>query len=159
RGRRGRGRCSCHRARDREVVVSVATAAAPACARCASPLEHGDLRCAVCALPVPAPPVAIETPGARILRCSECGAAIAFDPRHQAPACAFCRAVMVIEQPIDPPEVAELRLPFTVDRERATGAVRGWLARRGYFAPRELAGEAVLDSLTPLSWAAWVVSA
>ena len=78
-----------------------AAATLPACERCASPLEHGDLRCAVCALPAPHVAVPIEVPRARILRCTECNAAIAFDPAHQAPACAFCRAVMTVEQPVD----------------------------------------------------------
>ncbi len=139
--------------------MSVTAAAIAACARCATPLEHGDLRCAVCALPAPHLAAPVEAARVRILRCTECGAAIGFDPNHQAPACAFCRAVMVVEQPVDPPEIAEVRLPFAVDRERASVAVRDWLGRRGYFAPRALQGEAVLESLTPLYWASWVVSA
>jgi hypothetical protein len=131
------------------------------CSRCGSPLEDGDLRCAVCALTVPA---AASERGdvqvrVQVLRCTECGAAIGFDANEQAPACAFCRAVMTIEQPIDPIEVARLRVPFAVDREQATVALRGWLGRRGWFAPRPLRDEAVLESVVPLSWAAWIVRA
>jgi hypothetical protein len=66
---------------------------------------------------------------------------------------------MAIEQPVDPVETARLRLPFTVDRATAEAALRGWLGSRGWFAPRALAGDAVLESLTPLSWAAWLVNA
>ena len=62
----------------------------------------------------PAPPSRRRTP--QILRCTDCGAAIAYDANKQAPACGFCGAVMKVEQPIDPIEVAQLRLPFSVDR-------------------------------------------
>ena len=131
----------------------------PGCTRCATPLEDGDLRCAVCALPVPASPPAATRERSQILRCTECGAAIAYDANRRAPACGFCGAVMAIEEPADPVEVAALRLPFTVDREAATGALRTWLGARGFFAPRTLRDEAVIDSLQPLCWAAWLVNA
>lgn len=136
---------------------------AAACTRCQTALEDGDLRCAICALPVPAPDAAARpgdgAPHAQILRCRECGAAIAFSPEARAPRCGFCGATMAIEQPVDPVEAARLRVPFTVDRVSAEAALRGWLGSRGWFAPRALAGDAVLESLTPLSWAAWLVNA
>jgi hypothetical protein len=114
----------------------------------------------VCALPVPlAPATSATKPRAQILRCTECGAAIAFDPHAQAPACGFCRAVMAIEQPLDPIETAQLRLPFTVDRDHATERLRTWLGQRGFFAPKALRDDAVFESLTPLCWAAWIVNA
>lgn len=137
------------------------TAAAAACTRCQTALEDGDLRCAVCALPVPdgsARPAEAK-PRAQVLRCAECGAAIAFSAEAQAPRCGFCAATMTIEQPVDPIEEAQLRVPFAIDRAAAEAAVRGWLGSRGWFAPRALAGDAVLESLTPLSWAAWLVNA
>jgi hypothetical protein len=139
--------------------MSVAAAAPAGCTRCASPLEAGDLRCAICALPVPAAHAAVEKPRVQILRCTWCGAAISFDANQQAPACGFCGSVMTIEQPADPVETATLRLPFAVDRERATAALRTWLGQRGFFAPKTLRDEAVLESLTPLCWAAWIVNA
>lgn len=132
-----------------------------ACTRCASPLEDGDLRCAICALLVPAPAVQhTDAPvRAHVLRCCECGAALAFSAAAQAPRCGFCGQAMAIEQPIDPLETAQRQLPLTVDRATAETALRSWLARRGWFAPRALSDEAVLESLTPLAWAAWRVSA
>jgi len=131
-----------------------------ACTRCETALEDGDLRCAVCAFPVPAAAPPIDgKPRAQVLRCGECGAAVAFSAEAQAPRCGFCGHAMAIEQPVDPIEAARLRLPFFVDREAAERALRGWLGRRGWFAPEALASEAVLESLTPLSWAAWLVNA
>lgn len=131
-----------------------------ACTRCATALEDGDLRCAICAFPAPA---AVWVSGgsvhAQVLRCGECGAAVAFSAEAQAPRCGFCGHAMAIEQPVDPVEAAQLRLPFAVDRAAAEAALRGWLARRGWFAPPALSSEAVLESLTPLSWAAWLVNA
>jgi len=130
-----------------------------ACRRCASPLEDGDLRCAVCALPIDVAADAVARPRASILRCTECGAAIGYDANREAPACGFCGAVMTIEQPTDPIEEARLRVPFAVDRERATAALRTWLGRRGWFAPKALRDEAVVESVVPLCWAAWIVNA
>jgi hypothetical protein len=129
------------------------------CTRCATPLEDGDLRCAVCALPVPASASAVTRERTQILRCTECGAAVAYDANKHAPACAFCGAVMAIEEPADPVEVAGAHLPFLVDREAATSALRGWLGKRGFFAPKTLRDEAVIDALQPLCWAAWIVNA
>lgn len=139
--------------------MSVVAAPHPRCSRCASPVEDGDLRCAVCALPVPASRAPVEKARVLVLRCTWCGAAVAFDANHGAPACGFCSSVMTVEQPVDPIEAATLRVPFTVPRERAEEALRGWLGKRGYFAPKALRDEAVLESLTPLCWAAWIVHA
>jgi len=131
-----------------------------ACTRCETALEDGDLRCAVCAFPAPAVVwSSVARSHAQVLRCGDCGAAVAFSAEAQAPRCGFCGATMAIEQPVDPVETAQLRLPFAVDREAAEAALRGWLGRRGWFAPRALSSEAVLESLTPLSWAAWLVNA
>ncbi|HEX4421651.1 MAG TPA: hypothetical protein VH165_27250 [Kofleriaceae bacterium] len=134
-----------------------------ACTRCETALEAGDLRCAICALPVPSGPrtggADAAAPVARVLRCTDCGAAVAFVAQARAPRCGFCGQTMAIEQPVDPIEEARQRVPFTVDRPAAEAAMRGWLAARGWFAPRALSREAVLESLTPLSWAAWRVNA
>ena len=127
------------------------------CARCDSPLEDGDLRCAICALPVT---VVVERAiGAMVLRCTECNAAVGFDPDVQAPRCAFCGATMTVEQPLDPLEVAKLRVPFEVDREAAELALRAWLGRRRWFGPSALQRDAVLEDLAPLAWAGWIVNA
>ncbi len=139
--------------------MSLVATASAGCSRCASPLEAGDLRCAVCALPVPVVPSSVDVPRVKILRCTWCGAAIGFDANQQAPKCGFCSSVMTVEQPADPVEVATLRVPFVVDRELATAALRSWLGKRGYFAPAALRDEAVLEDITPLCWAAWIVNA
>lgn len=129
------------------------------CTRCTSVLEHGDLRCAICALPVPFDPSPPASPYAKVLRCRECGAAVAFSATHQAPSCSFCASTMAIEQPTDPIEVARMRVPFTVDRMDAEASLRGWLGNRGWFAPKELREGAVLESIQPLYWAGWLVDA
>ncbi len=130
-----------------------------ACTRCATALELGDLRCAICALPVPIATSPVRLVRAQILRCTECNAAVAFDAARRAPHCGFCGATMTIEQPVDPIETAALRVPFSVSREGAEASLRGWLGTRGSFAPDALREEAVLESLTPLCWAGWLVSA
>ncbi len=140
--------------------MSLAAEETAACARCETALEAGDLRCSVCALPVPVATRPREDKlRAKVLRCTDCGAVVGFSPDKQAPHCGFCNAVMAIEQPHDPIEVARVRLPFTVEREAAERALRGWLGTRGWFAPATLRDEATLESFSPLCWAAWLVSA
>jgi hypothetical protein len=129
------------------------------CTRCKTEIEEGDLRCAICALPVPAEATGEPGAYAQILRCTECNAAVAFDATARAPRCGFCTATMVIEQPVDPIETARVRIPFVVERDQAEASLRGWLGGRGYFAPKALRDEAVLESLTPLCWAGWLVNA
>lgn len=142
------------------MTFTSATATTTHCDRCASPLEDGDLRCCVCALPIPGDAALISPANrARILRCHDCGAAVAFSPDHQSAHCGFCGSVMEVESPVDPIEAAETMVTFSVDREAAETALRTWLARRGYFAPDALASEAVFDSLTPMYWAGWLVTA
>ena len=130
-----------------------------ACTRCEAAIEEGDLRCPICAFVVVVPKGGQKRPHAQILRCTDCAAAIAYSAEKQAPACAFCGATMKVEVPIDPIEVAQLRIPFKVGREDATSALRGWLGKRGWFAPKTLKDEAVLDSMVPLCWAGWIVNA
>ena len=131
-----------------------------ACTRCETPIESGDLRCAVCALVLAAPrPPAADDVRASVLRCVDCGAAIAFSAEKQAPHCSFCGAVMRVEQPLDPLEQAELRLPFTVDRATAEQALTVWLGRRGWLHPKDLATGARLHKMEALHWAGWVVDA
>lgn len=49
------------------------------CTRCETPIETGDLRCAVCALVLAAPAAgAADATRASVLRCTDCAAAIAF---------------------------------------------------------------------------------
>src|SRR5262249_57637564 len=87
-----------------------------ACTRCQTALEDGDLRCAICALVVPGAARPVDGPlYAQVLRCRECGAAVAFSAEARAPRCGFCGATMAIEQPVDPIESAQVRLPSPVD--------------------------------------------
>lgn len=130
------------------------------CERCKTPYEHGDVRCAVCAFVFDAPPSpGTDRPRARIVRCTECAAAVAFVAEVGAPRCAFCNAIAKIEVPVDPIERAQLSLPVGVDKPTASAALRGWLGRRGWFAPDDLASAAALDSMQLLHWSAWVVDA
>ncbi|HLU68766.1 MAG TPA: hypothetical protein VKZ63_20940, partial [Kofleriaceae bacterium] len=139
----------------------VIAAAADPCRRCGTPLELADLRCCICALPAPAQASGArdERPVARVLRCQECAAAIAYAAEHQAPSCAFCGSVMEVEEPVDPVEEAELLLPFTVERDAARAALRRWLRSLGWFRPSDLSSSATIESLRPLHWAAWIFDA
>nr|HEX4313128.1 hypothetical protein [Kofleriaceae bacterium] len=142
-----------------DAQAGVGAAAGMACGRCRSPLEVGDLRCAVCALPAPVPQVRVAVEAVKIVRCTECNAAVAFSPDVQAPRCAFCGAVTAVEQPVDPVEAATLAVPFAVDRATATSSLRAWLSGRGWFAPSALQRDAVVEQLVPIQWASWVVNA
>lgn len=130
------------------------------CVRCESPLEKGDLRCAICGQSAPhekesgAQEVAVK-----ILRCTGCGAAIGYDPKHQAPSCSFCGDVVKVESVKDPMEQTEHYLPFTVSEDQARTALRRWLGSQSWFCPSDLSSGARLTELKPLWWVAWVFDA
>jgi len=135
---------------------------AVACGRCQGALDPEDLRCALCGLAVPEVEGSTGAPDvarAEIVRCVNCGAAMAYDARVQAPACAFCGSVTRSERVDDPMEQASHALAFTVGPERAREVLRAWLSGRGIFAPADLATNATVDHLRPLWWPAWIFSA
>jgi hypothetical protein len=141
-----------------QATISPAHHSAP-CARCATPIEVGDLRCAVCGLTTPALAGAADRVVAKVLRCTECGAAVAYVAEVGAPRCAFCAAVMRVEEPLDPVERAEETLPFAVAPDEAHGRLRGWLGGLGFFRPSDLASSSALESVQAIWWAGWVVNA
>ncbi len=130
-----------------------------ACARCGSALERDDLRCAICNHA--APPITEDLPEARVevLRCASCGASMTYSVKDRAPTCAFCGSVLHLELPEDPLEQARHYLPFTVDRDTATAALRRWLSGLSWFRPGDLVAESRLESLRALRWVGWVFDA
>jgi hypothetical protein len=130
------------------------------CARCGTPLEAGDLRCAICGQSAPAAAArAPDRAAAAVLRCEQCGAAVAYSPEAQGAKCAFCAAVLRLEQPEDPIEAAEVMLPFRVDASTAQAALRAWMRSLGFFRPSDLASASSVEALRPLFWAAWIFDA
>ncbi len=134
-------------------------AAIGTCERCASPLERGDLRCAICGNAARALAQRREHLQASILRCRGCGAAVEYDANVGAPRCAFCDAKMELETLEDPPEQTELFLPFTIGREEASSAVKAWLGKRGWFRPSDLREKARIQDVRPLWWVGWAFDA
>lgn len=100
-----------------------------------------------------------DTTDVEVLRCDGCGAAVAYDVRARAPACAFCGSVMHVEVPDDPLEQIQYYLPFTVDRATADTAYRKWLSGLGWFRPSDLGSASSVDSMTSLRWVGWVFDA
>lgn len=129
------------------------------CARCATPLEEGDIRCAVCALAAPARGGGATRAIAQVHRCTACGAAIAYVAEVQAPRCGFCRAVMRVETPLDPIEHTEWIAAFGVTPEQAASMLSGWQKTLGFFKPSDLAQGSSIEGLWPIWWAAWIVNA
>lgn len=128
-----------------------------ACARCQSVLEAGDLRCPVCSLPPPESERAAAITS-KVLRCQECHAALRYSEQFAKTICGFCGAALELEVSTDPMEHAEAWVPFSVTKAEATSSLRGWLSKRGFFAPGDLAETAKVDSMHPMAWAAWVVT-
>ncbi|MCA8960852.1 MAG: hypothetical protein KDC38_10080 [Planctomycetes bacterium] len=129
------------------------------CRRCESPIESGDLRCAVCGDVAPFEAERRESTEFELLRCDGCGASVKYDPSIQAPRCTFCGEAMHLEQSRDPDESASLYFEFTVDPTTATGAVKRWLGSRGFFRPSDLRDRARVDSVKPIFWAGWMLDA
>ncbi|EMI52608.1 hypothetical protein [Rhodopirellula sallentina] len=132
----------------------------PHCSRCDSPLEPGDLRCAICGQAAPQTDrSANEKVSVTLLRCTGCGAAITYDPDHQAPACSFCGEVLRVETVDDPMEQTEVYLPMTVSIDEARAALKAWLGTRGWFTPSDLSSSSTLTEIKPLWWVAWIFDA
>ena len=129
------------------------------CERCETPLEPGDLRCSICGQAAPVREESRRNVAVQILRCNGCGAAVAYDPGHQAPACSFCGEVMHVESQDDPLEQSEGYLPFTVDQDTARRSLRHWLGSLGWFRPDSLKAAAKIEHLTPIWWVGWVFDA
>ncbi|MBB3207464.1 putative RNA-binding Zn-ribbon protein involved in translation (DUF1610 family) [Rhodopirellula rubra] len=132
----------------------------PHCSRCESPLEEGDLRCAICGQAAPhADHSHAKHVSVTLLRCTGCGAAITYDPDHQAPACSFCGEVLRVETIDDPMEQTETYLPMTVSIEEARAALKAWLDSLGWFRPSDLSSASTLTEIKPLWWVAWIFDA
>ena len=129
------------------------------CERCATPLARDDLRCSICGQAAPARTTSREEVDVEILRCTGCGAAVAYDPDHRAPSCSFCDAVIEVEKVQDPMEQSEGFLPFTVDEQTARSTLKRWLGSLGWFRPSDLKSASRLEHLKPLWWVGWVFDA
>jgi hypothetical protein len=130
------------------------------CARCDSPLEPGDLRCAICSAAAPRFDSShSENIAVTLLRCTGCGAAITYDADLQSPACSFCGEQLEVQTISDPMEQTEFYLPMTISRETARTAFLGWLATRGWFTPSDLSASSQLTEMKPLWWVAWIFDA
>lgn len=153
------------------------------CSRCESPLEKGDLRCAICGAAVrQAAPTHLDRSQTRrvvqpsdraragqaadgpapeetsitFLRCSGCSAAIAYDASAAGLACAFCDAKLEIETVDDPLEQTEAWLPFRIAESRAHEALEAFWRAGGLFRARDIPQRARLQSLRPIYWVGWV---
>ncbi len=129
------------------------------CSRCQTPLEKGDLRCSICGQSAPHQESVNQKLVVQILRCTGCGAAVAYDPDHQAPYCSFCGSVVQVETIEDPIEQTEGFLPFTLTQQQAHVALKRWLGTLGWFRPSDLTTSARLEQLKPLWWVGWVFDA
>ena len=130
------------------------------CVRCDSPLERDDLRCPICNVAArESEREDRQQTAVEVLRCDGCGAAVSYNVRARAPACAFCSSVMHIEVPEDPMEQTQHFVLFTVNRVQAEGALRRWLRGLGWFRPSDLHSASRLESMTPLWWVGWVFDA
>jgi len=136
------------------MVIAIGT-----CERCESPIEQGDLRCAICGLCVSVEHEARDVLAIEVLRCDECGAVVEYDAEHRAPHCAFCDATMHLERIEDPVEQTELYLPFTVDGTEASRTVKRWLGSLGWFRPADLRSKARVEAVRPLLWVGWAFDA
>ncbi|MCC9603334.1 hypothetical protein LOC67_22520 [Stieleria sp. JC731] len=129
------------------------------CTQCETPLEKGDLRCSVCGYASPESNASIASEKIQVLRCTSCGAALAYNAKKQAPHCSFCNGVVQLETIADPVEQTEGYLPFTVSSEEARAALKTWLQSLGWFRPSDLISSAQIRELKPLWWVAWVFDA
>lgn len=113
----------------------------------------------MCGLAAPQMAAPAQQQQIQVLRCTECGAAVAYSAEVQAPKCRFCGAVTQLEQPTDPIDQADWIIPFAVNPEQAQAALRQWMSGLGFFTPSDLAQTAQVEGLHPIWWAGWIVGA
>lgn len=129
------------------------------CGRCHAQVEHGDLRCAVCAWTVPHASSEVAAEAMKVFRCKGCGAAMAWSAEKKAVACAFCGEATALEQVDDPVEQTEAWVPFSVDQRAARAALHSWLKNLGWFRPSDLATASTVDEIKGIWWPAWIFDA
>lgn len=129
------------------------------CGRCKAQVEHGDLRCAVCAWVVPHAATIVAEEAMKVFRCKGCGAAMAWSAEKKAVACAFCGDATALEQIDDPVEQTEAWVPFAVDQNHARVALKAWLKNLGWFRPSDLATASTIDEIKAIWWPAWIFDA
>lgn len=129
------------------------------CGRCKAQVEHGDLRCAVCAWTVPHRGDDVAEQAMKVFRCKGCGAAMAWSAEKKAVACAFCGEATALEQIEDPVEQTEAWLPFAVDQGHAHNALKAWLKNLGWFRPSDLATASTVAEIKAIWWPAWIFDA
>jgi ribosomal protein S27E len=77
-------------------------------------------------------------PNALEVQCNSCGALVTFTPPEVARNCDFCGAAIVAQpKSADPIVAPEAVLPFRLQKQQATGAIRQWISSR-WFAPSAL---------------------
>src|SRR5262249_27649282 len=145
------------RARARRLPrVAAMTARMGDCARCRSPIETGDLRCAICGCAAPMEMFgrggAPGRAGAPLPGWGQGGAAGSYSAEARGARCGFCASVMRVEEPVDPIEAADWVLPFAVDPGAAEAALRAWMKGLGWFRPSDLASASAVTSMRPLYW-------
>jgi DNA-directed RNA polymerase subunit RPC12/RpoP len=76
--------------------------------------------------------------GAMEVQCASCGATVTFTPPEVARECDFCGAAIVAQPKIADPILApEAVLPFRINKQQATAAMKSWISTR-WFAPSAL---------------------
>lgn len=129
------------------------------CGRCGAQVEHGDLRCAVCAWAVPRRAVQKTHQVLKVFRCRGCGAAMSWSAEKAAVACVFCGRSVALDEIVDPVEQTELWIPFRVDQELAQSTLWAWFKTLGWFYPNDLVSASTVNSIKAIWWPAWIFKA
>lgn len=133
------------------------------CSVCQSLLDEEDLFCPNCGTEAPQPeqsPRAGETGRVATynFQCAGCGASMSYDASAGSLRCPFCASVELVPQK-DAKILSPRRVvPFTVGREEAVAAMRGWLGR-GFFRPGNLAAQAAVVQMQPVYVPYWIFEA
>lgn len=140
------------------------------CSVCDSLLDEEDLFCANCGTEAPKRDHAAADPSqgdiqsaqARVsthnFDCSGCGASMSYDASASGLRCPFCGSVKMVQKEDQRVLAPKRVVPFGVDRQTATQAMREWLGR-GFWRPGDLAQRAAVVKMTPVYVPYWVFQA
>lgn len=134
------------------------------CEVCGSLLDEEDLFCANCGTEAPQRDEPAGTPedtartATHNFECASCGASMSYDAGAKALHCPFCASVDMRAQ-ADAKVLAPRRVvPFRIDCDEATRAMRQWLGR-GFWRPGELSEKAAVVRMTAVYVPYWVFEA
>jgi predicted RNA-binding Zn-ribbon protein involved in translation (DUF1610 family) len=130
------------------------------CTVCRGLIDEEDLFCANCGTEAPhQTPAETDSQWTTYkFQCDGCGASMSYDASAQTLRCPFCGSERLSEKESGRTLAPKRVVPFTVDRDTAHATLRRWMGS-GFWRPKDLAAQSVIDKMTAVYVPYWVFRA